>query len=51
MNKENMETLIKHDKHIDSIDSLRFAEAKLYYLAVGYCGSSSFWKGKDKPKV
>jgi len=49
--KENMETLIRRDKHINSIDTLRFVKSKIYFLAVGYCGSASFWKGKKKPKV
>lgn len=49
--KENMQTLIKRDKNLDSIDSLRFVKARLYFIAVGYFGSNSFWKGKIKPKV
>ena len=49
--KENMGILIKKDKKINSLDSLRFVKARLYFMAVGYCGSESFWTGKVKPKV
>lgn len=49
--KNNMEILIKRDKHIDSLDRLRFVKSKIYFLAVGYGGSASFWAKKDKPKV
>ena len=47
--RRNMIILIKRDKNANTLDDLRFAEARLYYLAVGYCGSASFWKGKTKP--
>lgn len=49
--KENMGILIRKDKKINSLDSLRFVKARLYFIAVGFCGSASFWTGKIKPKV
>lgn len=49
--KDNMQYLIKEDKNINSLDSLRFVKSRIYFIAVGYCGSASFWAGKIKPKV
>lgn len=49
--KENMFIIIKRDKHVNLVNGLRFVKARIYFGAVGYCGSASFWKGKIKPKV
>ena len=49
--RRNMITIVKRNNKANTFDSFRFVEARLYYLAVGYCGSASFWKGKTKPII